>query len=233
MYKNKTFLAVIPARGGSKRLPRKNLLELCGKPLIGWSIEAGLKNKYVDKVVVSSDDDEIINISKKFGADTIKRPSALATDKATTFDTIKHALENTGKYDYLLLLQPTSPLRDAKHIKESIEMLEEKNADAIIGVSEVEHSPLWSNTLEKDNSMHNFIKEKLKNIRSQDLEKYFRVNGAIYLCKIDRLIQEKSFFLSANIYAYKMKNMDSIDIDEEIDFDLANLTMKRKITNET
>lgn len=150
MYKNKTFLAIIPARGGSKRLPRKNVLDLCGKPLITWSIEAGLNSKYIDKVVVSSDDDEILEISRKFGAETIKRPDELASDTATTFDAIKHTIDNLEKYDYIVLLQPTSPLRDQKHIDEAIELLVEKNADAVVSVCEMDHSPLWSNTLPQD-----------------------------------------------------------------------------------
>ena len=97
---NKTFLAIIPARGGSKRLPRKNILDLCGKPLISWSIEAALKSKYISKVVVSSDDEEILNISSNFGADIIKRPYELANDTATTFDTVKHTINNLEKYNY-------------------------------------------------------------------------------------------------------------------------------------
>ena len=111
MYKNKTFLAIIPARGGSKRLPRKNILNLGGKPLIAYSIEAGLDSSYIDKVVVTSDDDEILTISKKYGAVTINRPDELASDTSTTFDAIKHTVDNCEKYDYIVLLQPTSPLR--------------------------------------------------------------------------------------------------------------------------
>ena len=116
MYKNKTFLAIIPARGGSKRLPRKNVLNLAGKPLIAWSIEAGLKSNYIDKLIVSSDDDEILEISKKYGAQTIKRPNELASDTATTFVALKHTIDNIEKCDYIILLQATSPLRNEKHI---------------------------------------------------------------------------------------------------------------------
>ena len=181
MYKNKTFLGIVPARGGSKRLPRKNMLNLCGKPLIAWSIEAGLNSKYIDKVVVSSDDDEILNISSNFGAETIKRPVELASDTATTFDAIKHTIENVEKYDYIVLLQPTSPLRNAKHIDEAIELLEIKNADAVVSVCEMDHSPLWSNTLPNDGNMRGFLREETLNKRSQDLEKYYRLNGAIYM----------------------------------------------------
>ena len=215
---NKTFLAIIPARGGSKRLPRKNILDLCGKPLISWSIEAALKSKYISKVVVSSDDEEILNISSNFGADIIKRPYELANDTATTFDTVKHTIDNFENYDYIVLLQPTSPLRNEKHIDEAIELLEEKQADAIVSVCEMDHSPLWSNTLPKDGNMRGFLREEILNKRSQDLEKYYRLNGAVYICKTDKLLENKSFFLKDNIFAYIMDRKSSIDIDEEIDF---------------
>jgi len=221
MYKNKKFLAIIPARGGSKRLPRKNILDLNGKPLIAWSIEAGLKSQYIDTVVVTSDDDEILDISKKFGAKTIKRAEELASDTATTFDAIKHTIDNLEKYDYIVLLQPTSPLRDEKHIDETIELLESKNADAVVSVCEMDHSPLWSNTLPQDGNMSGFLIDEVLNKRSQDLEKYYRLNGAIYICQTEKLLENKSFFLKDNIFAYVMDRKNSIDIDEEIDFQIA------------
>ena len=227
MYKNKTFLGIVPARGGSKRLPRKNMLNLCGKPLIAWSIEAALKSKYISKVVVSSDDEEILNISSNFGADIIKRPYELANDTATTFDAIKHTINNLEKYDYIVLLQPTSPLRNEKHIDEAIELLEEKQADAIVSVCEMDHSPLWSNTLPEDGNMRGFLREEILNKRSQDLEKYYRLNGAVYICKTDKLLENKSFFLKDNIFAYIMDRKSSIDIDEEIDFEIAKVLINK------
>jgi len=231
MYKNKTFLAIIPARGGSKRLPKKNILELNNKPLIAYTIEAGLQSKYIDKVIVSSDDDEILNISRKFGADIIKRPKELASDIATTFDAIKHTIKNTNKYDYIVLLQPTSPLRNLHHIDESIELLESKNADAIVSVSEVQHSPLWTNTIDDTLVMNNFLSDEIINKRSQDLETFYRLNGAIYICKTNKLLQEESFFLKKNIFAYKMNKESSIDIDEELDFKLAKLILTERYNN--
>ena len=224
---NKTFLAIIPARGGSKRLPRKNILDLCGKPLISWSIEAALKSKYISKVVVSSDDEEILNISSNFGADIIKRSYELANDTATTFDTVKHTIDNFENYDYIVLLQPTSPLRNENQIDEAIELLEEKQADAIVSVCEMDHSPLWSNTLPKDGNMNNFLRDEVLNKRSQDLEKYYRVNGAVYICKTDKLLENKSFFLKDNIFAYIMDRKSSIDIDEEIDFEIAKVLINK------
>jgi len=228
VYKNKTFLAVIPARGGSKRLPRKNVLTLNGKPLIVWSIEAGLQSKYIDKVVVTSDDEEILEISKKFRAEIIKRPDELASDTATTFDAIKHTVDNLKKYDYVVLLQPTSPLRNEKHVDEAIELLETKKSDAIVSVCEMEHSPLWANILPNNKSMDNFMRDDIREKRSQDLDKYYRLNGAIYICKVDRLLQEKSIFIKNDIYAYEMGEDVSVDIDKRIDFDWAEFLMSRE-----
>lgn len=226
MLDGKTFLAIIPARGGSKRLPRKNILDLGGKSLIAWSIEAALKSKYIDKVVVTSDDNEILTIAQQYKAETIKRPKELANDTATTFDAIDHAIDNYPQYDYIVLLQPTSPLRTNRHIDEAIELLMSKNADATISVCEMDHSPLWSNTLPADANMSAFIRDEVKNKRSQDLERYYRLNGAIYICKIDILLEKKSFFLDNNIYAYVMDRNSSVDIDEEVDFVIADALIK-------
>jgi len=219
MLNNKTFLAIIPARGGSKRLPRKNVLDLAGKPLIAWTIEAAINSSYIDKVVVTSDDSEILQLASNCGADVIERPAELGSDTATTFDAIKHAIENTsGYFDYVVALQPTSPLRNSKNVDEAIELLFEKQANAIISICEAEHSPLWSNTLPENGSLENFILDKIKNTRSQDLPKYYRLNGAIYICEIVSFLKEQSFFVSENIYSYVMGQESSIDIDSAIDF---------------
>ena len=226
MYLKKTFLAIIPARGGSKRLPHKNVLDLNGKPLIAYSIEAGLNSSYIDKVVVTSDDDEILTISKKYGAVTINRPNELASDIATTFDAIKHAVDNCEKYDYIVLLQPTSPLRNEKHIDEAVELLESKKSNAVVSVCKMDHNPMWSNVLDHSLSMKGFLGDEILNKRGQDLDKYYRLNGAIYICETDKLLKEESFFLKDNIFAYKMNRESSIDIDEEIDFKMAKVFLK-------
>jgi len=221
MLEGKTFLAIIPARGGSKRLPRKNVLDLAGKPLIAWTIEAALKSKYIDKVLVSSDDDEILAISRDYHANTLERPEYLASDTATTFDAVKHAIEQNEQYDYIILLQATSPLRNSKHINEAIELLMEKEADAVISVCEMDHSPLWSNTLPTDGNMVGFLRDEVVNQRSQCLETYYRLNGAVYICETEKLLEEGSFFLKENIFSYEMCRKNSIDIDERIDFKYA------------
>ena len=170
---------------------------------------------------------KVLFISNFLGADIIKRPYELANDTATTFDAIKHTIDNLENYDYIVLLQPTSPLRNEKHIDEAIELLEEKQADAIVSVCEMDHSPFWSNTLPKDGNMNNFLRDEVLNKRSQDLEKYYRVNGAVYICKTDKLLENKSFFLKDNIFAYIMDRKSSIDIDEEIDFEIAKVLINK------
>ena len=219
MINGKTVLAVIPARGGSKRLPRKNVLPLGGKPLIVWTLEAALRSKYIDKIIVSSNDDEILKISLEAGVEIIQRPQELATDESSTFSAVEHIInEVDGNYDFTILLQPTSPLRTSEHIDEAFELFIKKNADAIISVAKMDHSPLWSNTLPKDRSMVNFLKNEVLNKRSQDLPTYYRLNGAIYICNIKKLILEKSFFLKKNTYAYQMERNVSVDIDDIYDF---------------
>jgi len=227
MYKKQRFLAIIPARGGSKRLPRKNILELQGKPLIAWTIEAALKSQYIDKVLVSSDDDEILDISTRFGAEILKRPAELATDSSSSFDVIQQAImADKQQYDFIVLLQPTSPLRTANQIDEAIELLESKQANAVVSVCAMEHSPLWSNTLPESDSMAGFLKDEIQNKRSQELETYYRLNGAIYICRKTCLLDEKSFFLKSHIYAYRMDRHSSVDIDEAIDFEYAQFSLR-------
>lgn len=223
MHKNKRFISIIPARGGSKRLPNKNILDLAGKPLISWSIECSIGSKYIDDTFVTSDNEAILNIAKEYKVRNGKRPEELASDMAKTIDVIFYVLQHLKeKFDYMVLLQPTSPLRTSKHIDEAIELLMEKNADAIISVGEMEHSPLWSSTLDETNSMESFFDESV-NKRSQDLPTYYRLNGAIYICDIKKMIEAKTHFLKKNIYAYKMSREASIDIDEAIDFKFAEL----------
>ncbi|CED70242.1 N-acylneuraminate cytidylyltransferase [Aliivibrio wodanis] len=230
------ILAIIPARGGSKRLPGKNIKVLNGKPLIQWSIESALGVDNICKVMVSTDCQEIADIALESGAEVpFLRPEALATDTSSSSDVIKHALDyyrDQGEiFDFILLLQPTSPIRNAKHNVEAIELLKFKQADAIVSVCESEHSPLWANTLPDDLSMDLFIRDEIKNTRSQDLPSFYRLNGAIYLAHVERFYKEGSLFLSSNIYAYKMDNESSVDIDHELDFLLAETILKYKGQN--
>ena len=226
MFNNKKILAIIPARGGTKRLPRKNILNLAGKSLIAWSIEAALDSKYIDSVIVSTDDKEIAKISIEYGAEVpFIRPNELATDEASSVSVVFHAinmLKKKGKeYDYIMLLQPTSPLRTTKNIDESVELLRSSNSEALVSVCEAEHNPLWFNTLPQDSNFSNFLNQSILSKRSQDLDQYYRLNGAIYLCLIKRLFEEKTLFIKDKIIAYKMSQEQSVDIDNKVDFCLA------------
>ena len=155
----------------------------------------------------------------------VLRPKNLASDKSTTIDAVKHAIEylkDRGEiYDFALILQPTSPLRSADHVRQAIDMVSSKHADAVISVCKCEHSPLWANTRPDDFSMINFLETKFKNLPSQELPIYYRLNGAIFLVNINRLYEGETFLLSRNSYAIEMDTMSSIDIDNEIDFLLA------------
>lgn len=228
MLNNKTFLAVIPARGGSKRLPRKNVLDLAGKPLIVWTIEAAKNSRYIDKFIVSTDDQEIKKVSEHFGAEVLTRPGELATDTASSVDVVLHAINaQNQRYDYVILLQPTSPLRTAQHVDEAIELLFQKNANAIISVCETDHSPLWTNTLPEDGSMDNFIREEVKGKRSQDLPTYYRLNGAIYIVKTDSVKIDKTLLLAKHCFSHAMDKQTSIDIDNSLDFELCKLQIEK------
>lgn len=215
---NSKVLAIIPARGGSKRLPNKNVLPLKGLPLITHTINAALQSTYIDKIVVTSDSIEILNIAKSSNVEALQRPSILANDTASSIDVVLHVLENFPDFDTIVLLQPTSPLRLGKHIDEAFREFFDKNASAVISVCQMEHSPLWCNTLPQNHSMTNFINKEVLNKRSQDLEKYYRLNGAIYIINKQNFIQEKTFLIQKNIYAYIMEQQDSIDIDTKLDF---------------
>ncbi len=225
------ILAVVTARAGSKRLPNKNILEIAGKPLIAWSIEAGLGSGIVDKLVVSTDDQHIADIGKSYGGDVpFMRPDSLATDTATSVDVVLHminSLEESGQYyKYLLLLQPTSPLRTSRHIADAYKFLKKKNAKAVISVCEVEHPVEWINTLPDDCSMDNFLGEEVTNKRSQDFPIRYRLNGAIYIIDIETFKSTRSFIPAEGAYAFLMDLDSSVDIDTMNDFRFAEVLLE-------
>ncbi|MEZ8229402.1 acylneuraminate cytidylyltransferase family protein [Vibrio splendidus] len=228
MINNKRILAVIPARGGSKRLPRKNVLPLAGKPLINWSIEAGKKSQYIDRVFVSTDDKEIADAACQLDVELPElRPAELASDTAKTEDVLLYSLDKFAPdVDIVVLLQPTSPLRTAEHIDEALELFMKNEAFSVVSVTPCEHPPLWSNTLPKDNSMGNFIRPEALS-RSQDINQYYRLNGAIYIFDVKTLREYNEIRYTSETYAYVMDNDVSFDIDTETDFDLAYFFMER------
>ncbi len=232
MIGNSSILAIIPARSGSKRLPGKNIRELCGKPMIAWSIEAAIQSEYVDKVIVSTEDEHIANIAREYGAEVpFMRPGYLATDEATTVSVIRDVLLKYKKsgniFDYVIVLQPTSPLRTSIHIDESIEMLVEKKASSVIGVVRVDHPVEWSNRLQSDGSMVEFIHIGVGNNRSQDYKERYRICGAIYVCDVEMIICEDPSFINEESIAYIMDEISSIDVDSELDFIVAECVVSR------
>lgn len=221
MINDKKVLAIIPARAGSKRVKDKNIRELGGKPLITWTIEAAKASQYIDHTFVSTDSEIIQSIAKEYGVDAEPlRPAELATDTASSVDVVLDVLNRKSDFDLIVLLQPTSPLRNHRHIDEAIELFVNKNANSVTSVCEAEVHPSWCAPVGEDL----LIEQLVKNVqvkRSQDLETNYRLNGAIYIVDSETLSKDNSFFAKENAYAYKMARIDSVDIDTEEDFKLA------------
>lgn len=225
-------LAVIPARGGSKGLPRKNIKDLNGKPLISYTIEEAKKSKYINKVVVSTEDEEIAEVSRNFGAEVpYLRPEELAKDNSLTVDCVIHMinwLKENENYipEYVCVLQCTSPLRTFDDIDGTVEKMISTGMDGAVSVCEAEVNPYWTNIFNGDELVY-FLEEGRKISRRQDLPPVYRMNGAIYIAKTQALIEYKT--LEPNkITGYIMDADKSVDIDDIKDFMLAEVLIKRK-----
>ncbi len=227
---NKSIIAIIPARGGSKGLSRKNIIDLNGKPLIAYTIEAAIKSNIFDKIVVTTDDKEIKEASLKFGAEVIDRPSKLATDTASSLDVIEHALielkNRKEVYTYFMLLQPTSPLRNETHIREAWEKYNEENASSLVSVVEIEHSP-FKMLVEKNGVIAPLTSWKDLTKPRQTLPKCYMPNGAIYICKVNSFLKEKNIF-SIPLKIFKMKKEYSVDIDTANDLKIVQRRLNEK-----
>ena len=218
------ILCIIPARGGSKGLKKKNVRLLNGKPLIAWTIDEAKKSKFIDKVIVSTEDLEIANISKEYGAEVIVRPVELAEDTSLVIDVVFHALDVFKAEgiipEYVLLLQCTSPLRTVIHIDEAIQKFLDniENSDSLISVTKVEHPPWWYKKMDSDGHLIDFIDyDKTKHVRRQDFPEVYDENGAIFIAKKDFLYKYREFE-TERIMSYVMDANASLDIDTEIDF---------------
>lgn len=227
MYREKKIIAVIPARGGSKGIPHKNIIDLCGKPLISYSIIEGLKSKYIDYLMVSTDDEEIAEIAKKHGADVpFIRPVDLATDTSKTIDVVLHVLGNLKKqghlYDVLVLLQPTQPLRTSTDIDLAIERYFETGCKSLVSISPVEDHPLLIRSIEQDVLVP--VLKMSSTCRRQDMPQYYRVNGCIYINEVAQIDKNTSF--NDNIVPFVMEKEHSIDIDEFSDLVMARYYIK-------
>lgn len=226
--RKRRVLALIPARGGSKGIPHKNIYMLNGKPLIYYTIKAALQSKIADDVIVSTDDLEIAEIAEKSGALTpFLRPAELADDDAKTIDVVLHALDYQNKrgvhYDILILLQPTSPLRNAEDIKGAFRFFMDNGCRSLLSVHECA-SPLLMRSLDCHGRTKRLLDQN-STMRRQDMEKYYCVNGAIYINCIKELSPDTSF--NDNEHGYMIEKAHGLDIDEMDDIKLAQYYMGR------
>lgn len=234
MIEGKRILAIVPARGGSKGLPGKNILPICGKPLISWSIDKARRSRYLDLILVTTDSEEIAGIAKESGAYVpFLRPPELASDYSSTYDAIRHALNfmeksENQRFDYVVLLEPTSPLREDDDIDRMLEKLlaHQNEFDSIISVGEVgEHPSLLKRLI--DNRMEPFCPEVVQNNRRQDNEPAYFPYGVAYISKTDALIEQNTFYTSRCTY-YVIKDYQKVEVDDIYDFLCAESIMKHE-----
>lgn len=225
-------IAIITARSGSKGLKDKNILPLAGIPLMVYSIIAARKSGMFKDVMVSTDSEQYASLAKEHGASVpFLRSKKLSGDFVGSWDVVKEVLNKylidfNMRFDTVCLLQPTSPLRSAQDIISGYQEFEEKHADSVTAVCEMEHSPLWSMTLPKDLSLKGYHKKSSGNLPRQKLPTYYRINGALYIRKIEYGIEGSIELPEKESFAYIMPRERSVDIDTQIDFSLAEIIMK-------
>ena len=227
------ILSIIPARGGSKGIPKKNIYPLCGKPLMVYTIEAAKGSKYISRTILSSDSHDIIDIAYKYGVEVpFIRPKELAEENTPTLPVIQHAVEwlkENEDYipDYIILLQPTSPLRTSRHIDEALEKLIYSDADSIVSVVKVPHQYNPYSIMEmKDGFLKPFLEyDELKNIRQLKPTFYARNGAAIYAFTYECLMKRNSIY-GDKILAYEMSREESIDIDDLLDLTICEMLLE-------
>lgn len=234
MINKKKIIAIIPARAGSKGLKNKNIKIINKKPLIYWSIKSLKKSKYVDKIIVSTDSKKIKAIAQSFGADVpFLRPKIISTDKAKTIDVIKHCLKFLKKkkenFDYIVLLEPTSPLTTSFDIDDALRTLDKnKDADSLVSIAEnIDCHPVFNINLNNNGIIKPYLK-KLDSPRRQDLSKLFFYCGNIYISKINPLLKSKSFYQKDKTIGFKSNKWQSLEIDDIYDFIYVESVMKYK-----
>ncbi|MPM32247.1 N-acylneuraminate cytidylyltransferase [bioreactor metagenome] len=218
-------IAIIPARSGSKGLEDKNIRIFNGKPLLAYSVEVAIMSGLFNEVFVSTDSEKYAAIGREYGAHVpFLRSPELSSDTASSWDAVKEALncyEKIGAtFHTIALLQPTSPLRTAQDITNAFALMQEKQANAVVSVCEVDHSPLWCNILPENGSMDRFLSKDLVTKGRQNLDTYYRINGAIYLVNVPYLLSSQTIY-DHGCFAYKMDKRRSIDIDDLVDFQIA------------
>jgi len=226
MIEGRTVLAIVPARGGSKGLPRKNIRPLAGKPLIAWTLECASQSRYIDRCIVSTDDPEIADVAREWGGDVpFLRPAELARDDTPGIAPVIHALEQIGGYDLVVLLQPTSPLRAPSDIDGCLEKLTASGAPACVSVTPADQSPYWMYTLTERGKMRPVLEGIERAVPRQQLLEVYVLNGAVYAAEVEWLKKSRSF-LTEETVAFVMPRERSVDIDTLDDFERA----ERKLT---
>ncbi len=223
------MIAIIPARGGSKGLPGKNIKPLNGKPLIAYAVEAALKAKHIDRVIISTDDEEIARVAVQYGAELpFMRPAELASDTALAVDnyiyTIGKLEQESGTIiDAFVVLQPTSPLRIAEDIDGAVELFEKKKADSVISYTQEAHPISWHKYLDEEGHFIDILDANIKN--RQDNRVSYYPNGAVYVFRTS-MIRERKYYTDRS-YAYIMPRIRSVDIDFIEDFEYAEFLLRR------
>jgi len=225
MFKEKTILAIIPARGGSKRIPKKNIKKLGGKPLIAYTIDSAIKSKRLTDFVVSTENEEIHDIALKYGAKVVERPKILATDWAKTIDVVLDII-NKEECDIVVLLQPTCPLRTSQDIDNAIDVFLRNKCDSVISMVEAGANQCWLMKIKGNKFLTPVFGHKYFNQRSQDLPKMYVPNGSIYVSTPQILRKYKSFYTN-KVLPYIMPRERSIDIDDKDDWILAEVTIQK------
>lgn len=226
---DKSILALIPARGGSKGIPGKNIKKLAGKPLIAYTVEAAKAAPSISRIIVSTDSLEIADTAQRYGAEVpFLRPEELASDTSKTMDAVMYTLDKLAKqgetYDYLVLLQPTSPLRTAEDIEGCIQKALKCGRD-VVAVSEVQDNPVLMRRMAETGEMSSLLNGS-STVRRQDMQAYYRVNGSIYVNLVDRLSSDTS--LNDNPVGYILPREHSVDIDEPVDFEIAEYYIRER-----
>ncbi|MHA1200519.1 MAG: acylneuraminate cytidylyltransferase family protein [Candidatus Heimdallarchaeaceae archaeon] len=230
MYKNNKVLAIVPARGGSKGIKGKNLRILNGKPLIEHTIFRAIESEYIDTIVLSSDDEEILSLGKKFPIIIMKRPLELAQDhtpmKEVVLDVLRRLDEEGKKFSSFVLLQPTSPLRERDDIDRTIESLYSSSSHSSVSICLFEPHPFLAVSIDDNNRLSTYIKDTEKYERRQDYPDLYRINGAVYAVYTNKFIENPVFVLDGKTNYYEMPIERSVDIDEERDISYAEFLLK-------
>lgn len=226
MIGGQRVLALIPARGGSKGLPGKNIMRVKERPLIAWTAEAARGSRYVDQVVLSTDDEAIMAVGLQWGCEVpFRRPAALATDETPSIEVVMHALEALPEFGFVVLLQPTSPLRCAADIDAAVEMMIAAGAPACVSVAEVEQNPYWMYRLAEKGSLRPLLDPPPGEItRRQDLPAVYALNGAIYISEVAWLLRAMTFVTDETV-AYVMPRSRSLDVDTQADLEAFRLAV--------